>query len=105
MAKPGPLRLHLANIYLHRACLFFREKPYPWKSPQADLAAAEKLIHDCGYRRRAPELADDSSAFQRWVWSRMITSPARDGRTFSHAATISFVPDGTRAVSPDDSHR
>ena len=24
----------------------------PWKSPQDDLAAAEKLIHDCGYHRR-----------------------------------------------------
>jgi len=35
-----------------------REKLYPWKSPQADLAAVEKLINDCGYHRRDPELAD-----------------------------------------------
>ena len=52
------MRLHMADIHLHRARLFFREKPYPWKSPQADLAAAEKLINDCGYHRRDEELAD-----------------------------------------------
>jgi len=40
------MRLHLADIHLHRARLFFREKPYPWKSPQDDLAAAEQLIND-----------------------------------------------------------
>jgi len=31
-------------------------------SPQADLAAAEKLIHDCGYHRRDEELADAKKA-------------------------------------------
>lgn len=58
IAERGPMRLHLADIHLHRARLFFREKPYPWESPQADLAAAEKLINDCGYHRRDEELAD-----------------------------------------------
>ena len=48
LEQRGPTRLHVANIRLHRARLFFREKPYPWKSPQNDLAAAEKLIDDCG---------------------------------------------------------
>jgi hypothetical protein len=64
IAKSGPMRLHLIDIDidLHRARLFFREKPYPWKSPQDDLAAAEKLINDCGYRRRDPELADAKKA-------------------------------------------
>ncbi len=57
IAERGPMRLHLADIQLHRARLFFREKLYPWESPQADLAAAEKLIHDCGYHRRDEELA------------------------------------------------
>lgn len=47
----------LADIHLYRARLFFREKTYPWKSPQDDLAAAEKLINDCGYHRRDEELA------------------------------------------------
>jgi len=42
----GPMRLHLADIHLHRAHLFFREKSYPWKSPQDDLAAAGKLGRD-----------------------------------------------------------
>ena len=31
-------------------------------SPQADLADAEKLIKDCGYRRRDEELADAKRA-------------------------------------------
>ena len=62
IAERGPMRLHLADIHLHRARLFFREKPYPWNSPQADLAAAEKLIHDCGYHRRDQELADAKRA-------------------------------------------
>ena len=62
IAERGPMRLHLADIHLHRARLFFRDKPYLWKSPQDDLAAAEKLIHDCGYRRRDEELADAKQA-------------------------------------------
>lgn len=35
---------------------------YPWKSAQDDLAAAEKLINDCGYHRRDEELADAKRA-------------------------------------------
>lgn len=62
IAERGPMRLHLADIHLHRARLFFREKQYPWKSPQDDLAAAEKLINECGYHRRDQELADAKSA-------------------------------------------
>jgi hypothetical protein len=50
------------SIYVHDARLFFLEKPYPWKSPQDDLAAAEKLINDCGYHRRDEELADAKRA-------------------------------------------
>lgn len=62
IAERGPMRLFLAEIHLHRARLFFREAPYPWESPQADLAAAEKLINDCGYHRRDEELADAKAA-------------------------------------------
>jgi tetratricopeptide (TPR) repeat protein len=62
IAERGPMRLHMADIHLYRARLFFREKTYPWKSPQADLAAAEKLINDCGYHRRDEELADAKRA-------------------------------------------
>jgi tetratricopeptide (TPR) repeat protein len=62
IAERGPMRLHLADIHLHRARLFFREKRYPWKSPQDDLATAEKLINDCGYHRRDEELADAKRA-------------------------------------------
>lgn len=62
IAERGPMRLFLTDIHLHRARLFFREKHYPWESPQADLAAAEKLINDCGYHRRDEELADAKAA-------------------------------------------
>jgi hypothetical protein len=48
----------MADIHLHRARLFFREKPYPWTSPQNDLAAARKLIEQCGYWPRKKELED-----------------------------------------------
>lgn len=62
IAERGPMRLHMADIHLYRARLFFREKPYPWKSPQDDLAAAEKLINECDYHRRDEELADAKHA-------------------------------------------
>jgi len=62
IAERCSMKLHLADIHLHRARLFYREKPYPWESPQADLAAAEKLINDCGYHRRDEELADAKKA-------------------------------------------
>jgi Domain of unknown function (DUF4062) len=62
IAERGPMRLHMADIHLYRARLFFREKEYPWNSPRADLEAAEKLINDCGYHRRDGELADAKRA-------------------------------------------
>jgi hypothetical protein len=62
IAERGPMKLFLADIHLYRARLFFREPSYPWQSPQDDLAAAEKLINDCGYHRRDEELADARQA-------------------------------------------
>ena len=62
IAERGPMRLHMADIHLYRARLFFREKAYPWESPQADLAAAEKLINEWGYHRRDEELTDAKHA-------------------------------------------
>ena len=58
IAERGPMRLHMADIHLYRARLFFRGKKYPWQSAQADLEAAAKLINDCGYHRRDEELRD-----------------------------------------------
>ena len=58
IAERGPMRLHMADIHLYRARLFFREEKYPWESAQADLLAAEKLINECEYHRRDEELAD-----------------------------------------------
>jgi hypothetical protein len=68
-AERGPMRLHLADIYLHRARLFglMASGPaaYPWTSPHDDLDAAKKLIDECGYGRRREELADAEAAYQR----------------------------------------
>jgi tetratricopeptide (TPR) repeat protein len=75
IAERGPMRLHMADIYLYRARLFFREKEYPWKeaknwkgemvndrTPKDDLNDAEFLITTCGYHRRDEELADAKRA-------------------------------------------
>ena len=69
IAERGPMRLFLADIHLYRARLFGPRKAetkYPWESPQADLAAARKLIDECGYHRRKEELADAEEAAKGW---------------------------------------
>lgn len=65
IAERGPMPLYLADIYLHRARLFFRESPYPWSNPdnrprsaKQDLAEARRLIEKHGYLRRKQELED-----------------------------------------------
>lgn len=58
IAERGPMRLYMADIYLSRARLFFRDKEYPWGSAEADLGAARRLIERCGYWRRKEELED-----------------------------------------------
>jgi hypothetical protein len=92
IAERGSMKLFLADIHLYRARLFgfardgetgrkgegetdsgFSPSPclpcspsqYPWESPAADLAAAEKLINDCGYHRRDEELADAKAVLLR----------------------------------------
>jgi hypothetical protein len=69
IAERGPMRLHLADIHLHRARLFGllagRPPAYPWTSPRADLDAAKKLVDECGYGRRREELADAEEACER----------------------------------------
>jgi tetratricopeptide (TPR) repeat protein len=66
IAERGPMRLHMADIHLYRARLFRAVKPYPWDSPHADLAAARKLIEECGYWRRKEELEDAEAAAKNW---------------------------------------
>jgi tetratricopeptide (TPR) repeat protein len=66
IAERGPMRLHMADIHLYRARLFHAVKPYPWTSPQEDLAAARKLIEQCGYWRRKEELDDAEAAAKNW---------------------------------------
>ena len=72
IAERGAMKLHMADIHLHRARLFFREAHYPWdkhpdgtpRGPKDDLIAAEKLIDECGYHRRDEELADAEEAIK-----------------------------------------
>jgi tetratricopeptide (TPR) repeat protein len=66
IAERGPMRLHMADIHLYRARLFHGVKSYPWTSPQDDLAAARKLIEQCGYWRRKEELEDAEEAAKNW---------------------------------------
>ena len=69
IAERGPMRLHLADIHLHRARLFGLmagpPKTYPWVSPRDDLDKARKLIDECGYGRRREELEDAEAAWER----------------------------------------
>lgn len=68
IAERGPMPLHMADIHLHRARLFGLSKDRPtsypekWKSPQADLAEARRLIEKHGYGRRTEELEDAEAA-------------------------------------------
>jgi tetratricopeptide (TPR) repeat protein len=66
IAERGPMKLFMADIHLYRARLFHSVKPYPWTSPQEDLAAARKLIEQCGYWRRKEELEDAEAAAKNW---------------------------------------
>ncbi|MEI7731000.1 MAG: hypothetical protein WCO56_15600 [Verrucomicrobiota bacterium] len=71
IAVRSSLRLYMADIHLTRASLFHVVEPYPWseelvlkgrgkthRSPKDDLAAAEQIINECNYRRRAQELEE-----------------------------------------------
>ena len=74
IAERGPMRLHMADIHLYRARLFHEVKPYPWnkkpdwteRGPKDDLAAARRLIEQCGYWRRKEELEDAEEAAKGW---------------------------------------
>jgi hypothetical protein len=62
IAERGPMPLFLADIHLYRARLFRTVTPYPWDSPQHDLAEARRLIEKHGYWRRKEELEDAEAA-------------------------------------------
>jgi len=57
IAERGSMRLHMADVHLHRARLFHDKE---------SLAEARTLIADCGYHRRDPELADAEQTAQDW---------------------------------------
>ena len=61
--------LFLADIHLHRARLFHAVTPYPWESPQKDLAEARRLIEKHGYGRRSDELEEAEEAAKHWPGS------------------------------------
>jgi tetratricopeptide (TPR) repeat protein len=60
LAERGPMPLHLADVCLHRARLFFRDDAVAAK---AEIQAARTLIDMHGYRRRLQELEDTENAF------------------------------------------
>jgi hypothetical protein len=66
IAERGPMPLFLADIHLYRARLFLRANPYPWQSPQHDLAEARRLIFKHGYLRRKEELEDAEAALKHF---------------------------------------
>jgi hypothetical protein len=66
IAERGPMPLFLADIHLYRARLFHHAKPYPWQSPQHDLAEARRLIFKHGYLRRKEDLEDAESALKHF---------------------------------------
>jgi hypothetical protein len=57
IAERGPMRLHIADIHLHRARLF-RDKE--------ELKRARYMIEQCGYWRRKEELEDAEEATKHW---------------------------------------
>ena len=69
IAERGPMPLILADIHLHRARLFHAVTPYPWESPQKDLAEARRLIEKHGYGRRKEELEEAEEAAKHWPGS------------------------------------
>ncbi len=60
LCQRGPMPLLMADTLLTRVRLFAPLAPltiaYPWQSPQADLQQARRIIDQCGYERRRPEL-------------------------------------------------
>ena len=60
LCQRGPMPLFMADTLLTRVRLFAPLAPltiaYPWQSPQADLQEARRIIDQCGYERRRPEL-------------------------------------------------
>jgi hypothetical protein len=74
ISERGPMKLFMADVHLYRARLFHAVKPYPWatdvegnvRGPKDDLAAARKLIEECGYGRRKEELEDAEEAAKNW---------------------------------------
>jgi len=57
IAERGPMRLHTADIHLHRARLF---------RDRSELARARALVERCGYWRRKQELEDAEEAARTW---------------------------------------
>ncbi len=55
IAERGPMPLHLADVHLHRARLFFRDD---LDAAREDLKKARGLIFKHGYLRRKEELED-----------------------------------------------
>ncbi|HET8773007.1 MAG TPA: SEFIR domain-containing protein [Thermoanaerobaculia bacterium] len=62
IAERGPMRLHLADVHLYRARLFFRKN---LDEAREELKKARALIERCGYHRRDEELRDAEAVIGR----------------------------------------
>ena len=58
IAEGGTMKLHLADIHLHRGRL--------WKDAAA-LSRGRDLVMECGYLRRQEELEDAAQAARSWA--------------------------------------
>ena len=57
IARRGPMRLHLADVHLHRARLF---------RDAVELQKASSLVEEIGYRRRKPEIDAANAVAAGW---------------------------------------
>ena len=85
------MRLHLADVHLHRARLFLDSDP---AAARTDLAEARRLIDATGYERRRGELDDATAVLE----GRAVVLP----ETESVLAAIrgENLPDPPAAASP-----
>jgi hypothetical protein len=69
VAERGPMRLHLADVHLHRARIF-RDRAELQRArifrDRAELQRARILIEQCGYGRRKGEFEDVEEAAGTW---------------------------------------
>jgi hypothetical protein len=72
IAERGSMKLHLADVALYRARLF---------QNRVALVEARRLVEECGYGRRLPEIEDLEAAADTWSKTSPIANSGRTGVT------------------------